>query len=140
MADKQLIWSTLRYPENGVMLPAYYLDNEYDPVAVRIYADSPPGGVDVTFDIFADGVSLFNDQDADTSDLTANYQHKHIANTKISLDAQDSVELMAENFTEGLVLEAESWITCKMYSDGGAKNITIILELDQVSESDEYSD
>lgn len=137
MADRQLIWSTLHYPESGVMLPAYYLEGEYEPVAVRIYADSAPKVEACTFDIYDDGTSIFIDKDADNVDMTATYQHQHVANTKVSLEAGDTDELMADNFEDGLYIESGSWITCKMFNDAGARNVTIILELNKLSETEE---
>jgi hypothetical protein len=140
MADKQLIWSTLRYPESGIMLPAYYLENEYEPVAVRIHADSAPKVEAATIDIFDDGVSIFNDHEADSNNLSFNYLYQHVPNTTVGIEPEETDELMAEDFRDDLTLEAGSWITCKMYSDGGARNVTVILELNKITESDEDAD
>ncbi len=64
MADRTLTW----YHQGGVRGDesrtgeTYYLDVDYEPVAVRIHAETAPDLGDAQFDIRADGVSIFANQ------------------------------------------------------------------------------
>ena len=137
MADRILTWSFNRFPEGGALLPAYYLESDYEPVAVRVYAESSPKVNEAKFDIMADGVSIFADNTEVVNSPDINYQIQHIPDTSIELAASESDDLMADNFKEGLSLESGSWITCKVTNDSGARNVSIQFELNALSESDE---
>jgi len=65
MADSILVWAIERYPGQPVIMPAYYVDVDYEPVAVRIYAQEAPHADDATFDILCNGTSIFKDKGQD---------------------------------------------------------------------------
>mgnify|MGYP001586742525 CR=1 FL=1 len=137
MTKRILTWTFDRHPSGGVMLPAFYMETDYEPVAVRVYAESLPKVTDAKFDILVDGVSIFSDMSEVKNSVDVNYQHQHVPTTSIELPASASEDTMAENFKDGLTLNAGSWVTCKVTNDGGARNVSIHLELITVSESDE---
>ena len=139
MAQKVLIWSTQQYPGagyGGVILPAYYAEVAYTPLAVRVHAGSAPHSGDATFDIFDDGVSIFDNHAGMPAVRTSGDGNVYNADTSIALHHGDTSDEMAENFTSNEI-EAGSWITCRCNSDGAGKNLTVQLELETLAESDE---
>lgn len=118
--------------------PAFYMEAEYHPVAVRIRAETQPTVADAEFNIYADGVSLFEDHDYSYGTYIAN-SAAYRGDTNIHLAANSSVDEMAEDFKEGTI-ESGTWLTCSILKDGGGRNFTVQLELEKVSESDEDSD
>ena len=139
MAEKVLIWSAQKYPGadyGGMLLPAYYAEVAYVPLAVRIYAGTAPHSGDATFDILDDGVSIFNDHGDIPVPRTAGDGTVYTADTSIALPKGDTSEEMAEDFASDEI-EAGSWITCKCNADGAGKNFTIQLEVETLAEADE---
>lgn len=130
MADRILTWIIDKYPGDTTVPGAFYIENEYTPVAVRIHAQTAPDVADATFDILDDGVSIFADRDKDLVTVSTGVTKFHTPNTKIILPKGDNSETDAEDFKENLEIEEGSWITCQMFADGGGKNFTVILELD----------
>lgn len=110
------------------MLPAYYIEEDCEVTSVRIYTETAPTIEDARFEVYDDGVSIMSDHsynyDTYKAD-TANYT----ANTYITLPQDATTDEMAEDFDTNNI-DAESWVTCKCIRAGGAKNITIQLELD----------
>jgi hypothetical protein len=140
MADRILTWFVDRFNGNPTtMPPAYYMDAEFVPVAVRIYAEHGPSLDDATFEIYDDGVSIMNDRtylEATYVANTATYQGDYT----FMLGKGETVDEMAEDFKTS-VIEQGSWLTCAMKSTGAdEKNITVQLELNRVSESEEEED
>jgi hypothetical protein len=140
MADRVLTWSFNRFPEGGILTPAYYMEADYAPLAVRTHALSVPKVNDAEFDIMVDGVSIFVDRDESEDKTNVNYQIQHVPDTSIPLSPNDGDDAMADNFRDDLTLEEGSWVTCKVVTDSGARNVTIQFELQAVSESDEESE
>jgi hypothetical protein len=136
-ADRILTWSFNRFPEGGILLPAYYMETDYEPTEVRIYADSVPTVNSAKFDILNNGVSIFCDKEEVVDSHDSYYQQHHIPNTVIELEPKESNEMMAEDFRNGIMLEEGTWVTCKVIDDSGARNVTVQLELQKMSESDE---
>lgn len=136
MADRILTFSAKRCDgDPTVMLPAYYIETDLSPVAVRIYAVDAPDVTEAEFEIYDDGVSIMNDKSFSLETYQANtstYSGTH----EIFLGKGENSEEMAEDFNDN-VMEHGSWITCVMKKDGGGKNFTVILELAKVSESGE---
>ena len=91
---------------------AYYIDQDYEKVAVRIYAENAPDR-DTEIDIFDDGVSIFN---------------SHSDGTYVTLAAEQNGEEAAESFNDNLIEEG-SWLYCELKDAGGGLNITVQLEL-----------
>jgi hypothetical protein len=137
MAKRILTWSFARFPEGGILLPAYYMDADYEPVEVRIYADSVPKVNAAKFDILNDGVSIFNDKTEVANSTELFYQMHHVPDTTVELAATQSSDTMVEDFKNGVMLDEGTWVTCKVTDDSGARNVTIQLELQEMTESDE---
>jgi len=116
---------------------AYYVDAEYEPVAVRLYTETT-GARDIKVDIFDDGVSIFADNAVSTFSAATGYSSGTSA-TEIILPAGENSEELAEDFS-GEPIEEGSWLHCNLVDAGGGKNITVQLELHQVSEDDESED
>jgi hypothetical protein len=57
MVDRIMIWHVPTLP---AVTPTYYADRDYEPVALRIYAERSPGAGDMLVDILDDGVSIMN--------------------------------------------------------------------------------
>ena len=91
---------------------AYYIEADYEKVAVRIYAEDAPIR-DAKIDIFDDGASIFN---------------THSAGTYVTLAAEQNGEEAAESFNDNLIEEG-SWLYCELKDAGGGSNITVQLEL-----------
>ncbi len=136
MADRILTWSCKRCEGNPtVLLPAYFLEGDYTPTAVRIYADTAPDVEDAEFEIYDDGVSSMNDKDYNYSTYAANTA-TYSGTYEIHLPKGENIDEMAEDFNNTSI-EKGSWITCAIRKDGGGKNFTVQLELEKLSESDE---
>jgi len=117
--------------------PTYYIDADYEPVAVRIYAETA-GNRDVKIDIFDDGISIF----ANSSSRTYTSLTEYSLGTPVTsavLGAGENGEPDAEDFS-GEPIEGGSWVHCNLVDAGGGKNITVQFELHQVSEDDERED
>lgn len=139
MADRILTWSMKTYPGGtAMMLPSYYMESEYDVKAVRIHAGTPSNSGDIVVDIFADGVSIMADHDYSYADYIANTA-TYSGETTIRMYEGDTSDEMAEDFNY-TPIPAGSWVTCVMTSGGTAKDITVILELDKLSDGDEDTD
>ena len=121
-----------------LMAPAYYIDADYEKVAVRIHANTAPTR-EAKIDILDDGVSIFADQGQQSVHLTTGVISTLGSGTSATLAAGENSEESAEDFAEGNIEEG-SWLTCKLVNAGGGKNFTVQLELHQVSEDDETGD
>ena len=130
MADRTLTW---HYAESGSILPAFYADEDYEKVAVRIHADTAPNSGDFEVDIFDDGVSIFNSHAMDTVFSELGRAKTAVPVTKVVLPKGDTAEVDAEDFT-AVSIEEGSWLTCVVYNIGGAANVTIHLEVDRLGE------
>ena len=107
MADRIL---TFFFPDspNPPSAPAYYIDRDMEKAAVRVYAQTAPMAGDFIFDIKATGVSIFN--------------------SNPSLPRTQNIEEAAEDFIPGDFSEGDL-VTCNIVQSGGAKNVTVQLEL-----------
>lgn len=113
---------------------AYYLDGAYEPVAVRIYAEQAPTS-EATFDIFADGVSIFSNKVTRSWHLSTGVELTGTADTTIGLAPGQQSEELAENFHSNPIDEG-SWVYCNLVKGGGGKNFTVQLELTPLPEED----
>ncbi len=64
MADRILTW---HIPSPGVPLPAFYMERDYIPDKVRIYAEHAPVSGDLEIDIKDDGTSIFANKASSTT-------------------------------------------------------------------------
>ena len=117
---------------------AYYVDAEYDKVAVRVYAEKAPTR-DAKFDIFDDGVSIFNNQTDRSWDKTTGVETTKADATEVLLPYGENSEEIAEDFNDNTI-EKGSWVYCNLVDAGGGGNFTVQLELHQVSEDEEGED
>ncbi len=101
----------------------YYLDKDYEPVAVRIYARTAPNGGDLQIDIKDDGVSIFE-----------NYGLLTRGNK--STDWGEDFDLNSEK----MLMAQGSWITLDIPESGGAGDISVSLELISLADTDEVSE
>jgi hypothetical protein len=136
--DRVLTW---HFPKGGdKSQPAYYMETDYQPSAVRIYAEKAPAAGDCQVDIFDDGVSIFNDTATVRPYFSSTVRYsKDAASTYVILPQGDNAEVDAEDFT-GNPIEAGSWVTCVLGTTGGAENVTVHLELTRMDEDDETTE
>lgn len=94
---------------------AYYIDADYEKVAVRIYAENAPLR-EARIDIYDDGTSIFN---------------THSEGTYVTLAEEENAEEAAESFNDDILAEG-SWVYCNLVDTGGGSNFTVQLELKQI--------
>jgi len=140
MADRVLTWFVDKFAgDPTTMHPAYYMDGEYVPVAVRIYAETGPSLDGATFEIRDDGTSIMCDNTYTYAAYVAN-SATYTGTFTFELPKGETSDDMAEDF-KSIPIAAGSWMTCVMRSSGAdEKNITVQLELNRLSESDEEPD
>ena len=122
----------------AVMLPSYFVNAEYEPVAVRIHAVTAPIR-EAKIDILDDGVSIFNDQGSQHVNKTTGVISTVGSGTAVTLAAGENYEESAEDFLDSTI-EVGSILTCNLVDSGGGRNYTVQLELHQVSEDDDRED
>jgi hypothetical protein len=117
------------------MLPAHYLEADYALAAARIYAEIPPSVEDAEFDIYADGVSIFNNRTPTPTPAPGREAilttTTTIALTKGNNSAEFTADFLNENLDEG------TWLTAKLIKGGGGRNFTVQLDLIRISEPDQ---
>lgn len=141
MADRILVWSVERYPGRSELMPAYYLDEDYEPVAIRIYAEEAPRAADATFDILCDGASILADKGRNLTDLASGKITDNSGQTTVELCRGETSEV---NLDEGDfsmdTLSEGSWITARCYADGAGRFFTLVLELEIVHDNDDIDE
>ena len=120
------------------MAPAYYMDAEYDKVAVRIYAETAPLR-DAIFNIYNDGVSIFSNRTSRAWDISTGEEITGAADTNVCLAAGDNSDEMADDFNN-ITIEEGSFVYCNLIDTGGGKNFTVQLELSPLSEGESGED
>lgn len=118
---------TWHFPPGQRVAASYYLEQDYEPTAVRIHAGIPPAGEDIEFDIQVGGQSLFSNH---AGQFVGGFMGLVVEpiNTWAYLHSGDSFDLDQDDFGLG-DLPAGSWVTCVLGKTGGA-NITVQLELE----------
>ncbi len=130
---RTLTWNSLTDGGNKMSIGAtFFIDAEYEPIAVRIYAEQAPDVEDAEFNIFDDGVTIFADRSSPTFYVTGGVETEADAVTNIVLAKGENSNDAAHDFDESLVLEKGSWISCNLIKDGGGRNFSIHLELSKV--------
>lgn len=113
MADRILNWWIDQpVPDGTAQGPAHCLDRDYIPRALRFHVGKIPDGGVLEFDIRAAGVSLFS---------RAPTLFKGLSDEDWWEDFKDPAP----------VLEKYSWVSLHMVTTGGAKQISVQLELDE---------
>lgn len=113
---------------------AYYIETEYEKVAVRIYAEVAPIR-DAKIDILDDGVSIFSNRTSKAYNITSGADITGATTTEAVLPEGQTSDEVAEDFNETLIEEG-SWVYCNLVDAGGGRNFTVQLELHQVSEDE----
>lgn len=94
-------------------MQSFYADQDYSPEEVRLFSDFAPGGGVTQVDIRDDGVSIFSDY--------------------AKLSGEQTLEELAGNFPDSTgVIEKGSIISCHIIDTGGASNLNIQLELEEL--------
>jgi len=117
--------------------PAYFIETDYVPVAVRIHAEIAPHLTDAAFDIFDDGVSIFADRGSKVKNHITGAILSDVSTTTVLLMKGETEEVDAEDFKEYLHIEKGSWVTCEVKEGGQGKNFSVHLELLRVEEEEE---
>ena len=133
MADRVLVWhheGKIRGDESRIG-PTYCLDADYEPVGVRIHAETAPNLEDAEFDIKVDDVSILTNRTPDRS-VPVGRVGEITYTTTVLLPRGQNYEESAEDFRKEVLLAKDSWVSCVPTNGGNGKNFTISLELDKV--------
>ena len=137
MSNRVLTWNALKSDGNLYSIGAtYYIEADYEPVAVRLYAEVAPDVEDAEFNIYDDGVTILQNRASDTYYVTGGVQTKATSVTNVVLTKGGNDEVFAGDFKD-TVIEGGSWVSCNLIKDGGGKNFTVQLDLVRLSEEDE---
>ena len=139
MADRTLIFHFEDVRGEGNRIgPTYFIEADYEPLKVRMYAERAPTDGDVEVDILVDGTTIFNNRKTvyqkSYGDSTTFHQ---IASTTAVLPKGEHYEEDAEDFKANALIAEGSWVHCVLKALNGAKNITVQMELERISEPDE---
>ena len=119
---------------------AYYMEADYECVAVRMHLDKAPSDGDYEVDIFQ------TDEDGNTSSIfpnkAASYRQLYTTkgatitydpvSTSIGIAVNQTKEDLAANDFAVENLEEGSWVHCENVKSNGGKNITVELELEKI--------
>ena len=112
MADRILVWYMENIDRDGVdMGPAFYIEQDYTPVAVRVMARRSADASNLQFTIKDDGVTIFSRQGTLTKGATLD-------------DAAEELPKNPPRIAEGSLVTLD-------VTPNGAKGITVQLELDK---------
>lgn len=138
-----LTWHSFEKMRNGDRIgPTYYMNAEYQPVAVRIHAETAPSLSDAEVDIFVDDVSIFTNRATTykvASTVKGSTTTSDPVKTTVFLPIGDNIEVDAEDLIGNPIGEG-SWVHCELVEDGACENLSVHLELIEVNEEDEGSD
>lgn len=132
MADRILLWH-IRSHDDLSSLPRFFMDADYEKVALRVYADTAPVTDDLAVDIQADGVSIFNNLPTNT--FTTLGHRITIPTTTPILNKGENEETEIQDLN-GELIPNSSWVTLVLSELQGAKGITIQLELNRIDQED----
>ena len=143
MADRILTWHRHITKHNETRIgPAFYMEADYEVVAVRIHSETAPTSGDVEVDILDDGVSIFSNRASSFSTPSSQKGVVGTSNpvrTTAILLKGETTEIDAEDFNQNPI-EIGSWVTCSIEKRDTCENLTVHLELLKVSENDEVED
>jgi hypothetical protein len=141
MADRILVWFFPDAPYQKLQ-PTYYAEEDFEKYAVRIIAEVAPVISDCVIDIFVsdytgtEKTSIFSNHINDSRER--NTPPSILPDTTVTLPKGKTNDIAAEYFTNEDIKEGQL-ITCQMVTNGGAKNITVILELNRINTEGESS-
>ncbi len=135
MADRVLTWHAPERTGDGLRIgPAFYMDEDYTPGAVRLQVETAGRVLDAEVDILDDGVTIFADRTTTQQVSTSTKgptTSRGAAKTTAVLVEGDTVEEGEDSFVAGVTLLKGSWVTCKVTKYGDAKNLSVHLEMDR---------
>ena len=141
MADRILTWHEPDLNGNhGRIGPTYYIESDYEPVAVRIQAVVAPDGGELEIDILDDGVSIFENRTSrltNPTDVIGKTIDFGTPSTIAVLSKGENTEVDAETFITDLTIESGSWVYCEIVNQGDCRNVTVHLELAKLSDPEE---
>ena len=105
---------------------AYFIERNYTPIAVRIYAEKAPL-VDAFVDIFVGGVSIFNDRTPTQYELSTGIDITGEALTAGCIGAGQTSENYAEDFALETIAK-DSWVYATIQC-GGGRNFSVQFEI-----------
>ena len=121
-------------------MPAFYMERDYVPEKLRIYAAQAPNGGDCEIDIRDDGTTILSSRGRRPESTTAT-RLTGTAKTTAVLPKGANLEEDADDFlTTDSTIAAGSVLTCHEIDLNGAKNVTVQLELDSADDEDEETD
>jgi len=109
--------------------PTFILDKDYDLKAVRMYATRAPDGDDLEVDILDDGSTIFGSTTTNTDGYVGTVSYTAKANRPILIPGEhDEDEFDA--FRQQDYMEEGSQVYLQFVSTGGAKGVTVTLEIE----------
>ena len=131
MSNLILTWSA--YKDHGnrrAMMPsAYYMDTDYVPIAVRLYAEFTPEIEDAEFNIYDDGVTLLTDRSTKKFNVTSG-TFEADPETNVAISKGENTEVFTGDLKDTIIAES-SWVSCNIIKDGGGRNFTSNLNWNQ---------
>ncbi len=115
--------------------PTYYIEADYIPTAVRIYAEFAPVR-DAKINIFDDGVTIFENRTPKVINNTSGKDETGVATVEAVLSSGCHSTEFSGNLKEDPIEEG-SWVHCNLVDAGGSRNFTVHLEVKRLSSEDE---
>ena len=135
MADRVLVWHQEDVVGDGARIgPTYYIEEDYEAVAVRIYAEKAAPDGDIEVDIFDDGVSIFPNTAPTLLHTESTWLKPPLevkpAKTSVSLAKGTNESELVDNDPKSI--DKGSWLHCEVTQSNGGRNITVSLELARI--------
>lgn len=112
MADRILVWYLEGIIGDGLEQgPIYYADQDYRPIGLRVMVKRAPDSSDLTFNIKDDGASIL-------------YQNSRLGKGGVTEEDADNFPQNQTDIREGSLISLD-------VTSGGAKGITVQLELEK---------
>jgi len=109
--------------------PTFILDKDYDIKALRMYSTIAPDGDDLEIDILDDGSTIFGSTTTTTDGYVADVSYTARADRPM-LQPGEHDEVEFEGFRDDDYMEEGSEVYLQFVSTGGAKGVTVILEIE----------
>ena len=134
MADRVITW---HIPDNAnaISLPRYYMDADYEKVALRIYAEVAPTQGDFSLDIQADGVSIFNNQPTYTFTTAGQRSEIPTVTPVVNTNENDNADDEGADMNGELIPQG-SWLAVTKVDLKGSRGISINLLLNKIDENE----
>ena len=119
----------------------YYMEADYTPVAVTIYAAKATTSQDAKIDIKdEDNVSIFENRAVERVNISVPTVRDSDTKTTALLVAGENGEEYAADFStdvdgETIIIQKGSWLHCILEETGGGDNFSVSLELNTMAEA-----